>query len=163
MDRAFKVDSRSASCLDRVAFLKVDGPLKVTRDMAERVSGKNFQYEELRVVAGTVLSDRETVIVDRAMLEAADQGLGVSDCETVRFAGDVTADLIRERLVTLSDCENVFCTQEQYAALTVLCKDVENLAPCADPLTASTEKDEDREDKDDGRIVTRIHTDWYEM
>ena len=62
--------------------------------------------------------------MDRSLLEEAREGLSIADCVTVRFREDVPAELIRERLLSISDCASVVCTPEQRAAVEMVAQDV---------------------------------------
>ena len=81
-------------------------------------------YNRLRVVAGTLVSGKANVIVDRAMLEAAEDGLSLFDCVNVTFREDVPAGLIQERLADLEDCVTVTCSLEQRTAVELAVHDV---------------------------------------
>ena len=93
--------------------------------LAERVRAMPaLRYEELRVTGGRTLSARSAVTLDRALLEGAEDGLSVEDCGKVILAGDVPAQLIRERVVSIRDCGKVICTAEQRPAVEECCSDV---------------------------------------
>ena len=67
-----------------------------------------------------------------AALEQAEDGLSVNGCVNVSFDPDVPAGLIRERLVSLTDCVTVTCTPEQRAAIEPVAKDVTELGAGTD-------------------------------
>lgn len=118
------VDGDSGNCLGRVRCLRINGDALVTRDQMDAFLAMGAEYDQLRIVAGRLLRDKLSVTVDRAMLEQATEGVGVIDCVNVKIHGDVPPQLLRERLLTLSDCVNVSCTPEQRAALELVASDV---------------------------------------
>ena len=61
--------------------------------------------------------------MDKALLEKYEDGILVTDCAMVHIAKDVPGDLILERL-SIADCAQVFCTEEQEAAVGAVAKDV---------------------------------------
>ena len=58
-----------------------------------------------------------------------EDGLSVRDCVNVRFDPDVPADLIRERLVSVTDCVHVICTEDQRPAIEAVAADVVHMGP----------------------------------
>ena len=92
-------------------------------------------------MGGTLLIDRVNVTVSRAALEQAEDGLSVRDCVNVRFDPDVPADLIRERLVSLTDCVTVTCTPEQRAAIEAVARDVTDLGAGMDRIDPADAED----------------------
>ena len=114
----------SAPWLGQVSYLHVTGDLLVARGLAEAVQAIHPVYRRLRVVAGTLVSGKTAVTVDRAMLEAAEDGLSLFDCVNVTFREDIPAGLLQERLAGLEDCVNVTCTPEQRAAVEMAAHDV---------------------------------------
>lgn len=118
------VNTASAPWLEQVEYLYINGEARVTRTQLDAFGRIDAAYEKLRIAAGTVLSDRPNVKVGRAMLEQAAEGLQLIDCVNVKFDRDVPPELLRERLVALDDCVNVFCTEEQRPAVELAANDV---------------------------------------
>lgn len=118
------VNKDSAPWLEQVSFLHINGDLLVTEEMSAAVQAVDASYNSLRLVAGTLLADKLSVTVDRAMLEQATDGLSLTDCINVKFHKDVPPELIRERLISLTDCVNVSCTEEQRSAIELVANDV---------------------------------------
>ena len=58
------------------------------------------------------------------MLESAADGVSLTDCVTVQLQPDVDAELIRQRLVSVVDCVNVLCTDEQRSAVELTAENV---------------------------------------
>lgn len=114
----------SAPWLEQVSYLHVTGDLLVARELVDALKAIHPVYNRLRVVAGTLVSGKANVIVDRAMLEAAEDGLSLFDCVNVTFREDVPAGLIQERLADLEDCVNVTCSLEQRTAVELAAHDV---------------------------------------
>lgn len=118
------INRDSAPWLEQISFLHVNGDLLATKDSAASLQAIDLSYNTLRIVAGTLLSDKLNVTVDRAMLEQAPEGLSLTDCVNVKFHKDVPPELIRERLLSLTDCVNVSCTEEQRGAIELVAEDV---------------------------------------
>lgn len=130
VDGDLTVSRDSVSLLGQISYLRVN-ELKVPRGLEEKVreslKNLNADYGKFRTVAGTVLNDKLHVKVDRAMLEQAEDGLAITDCVNVKFAKDVPADLIRERLISITDCVDVHCTPAQRSAIEMVAEDVVSL------------------------------------
>ena len=121
------VNKDSAPWLAQVSYLRVNGDLLVTKDLANAVHAIDAAYDAIRIVAGTILSDKISVTVDRAMLEQAEDGLSLTDCVNVKFHKDVPPELIRERLISLTDCVNVSCTEAQRGVIELAAEDVAHI------------------------------------
>lgn len=147
------VNSASASCLDQVSYLRVNGSLLVTKDMEKAVKELHPIYNDLLIQGGVQLCDRGSVLIDRLMLEGAENGLSVQDCAKVEFCADVPPELIRERLVALRDCCDVICTEEQRSAVELVSEDVCRIGP------ARPEADQEEADPD----VTSVNAATYQF
>ena len=121
------IPRNGVSLLAQLSYLRT-GDLRVPRGLEATVKDAladlDADYEKIRTVAGTVLADKTHVKVDRAMLEQAEDGLGITDCVNVKFAKDVPAGLLRERLISVTDCVNLYCTPEQRSAIELVAEDV---------------------------------------
>ena len=121
------IPRNSLPLLGQLTYLRASElgvPRGLEAAVRDALADLDADYETIRTVAGTVLNDKIHVKVDRAMLEQAEDGLGLTDCVDVKFAKDVPAELIRARLVSLTDCVNVRCTPEQRAAIELVAEDV---------------------------------------
>ena len=118
------VDGDSALWLEKVSYLRVNGSVRVTKKLYDDFLATGAIYDELKIVAGKLIQDKLSLTVDRSLLEEAREGLSIADCVTVRFREDVPAELIRERLLSISDCASVVCTPEQRAAVEMVAQDV---------------------------------------
>ena len=130
-----------APLLKQISYLRVEGTLLAARGLEDAVHSLDAVYESLCVVGGTLLIDRVNVTVSRAALEQAEDGLSVRDCVNARFDPDVPADLIRERLVSLTDCVTVTCTPEQRAAIEAVARDVTDLGAGMDRIDPADAED----------------------
>lgn len=124
LDGDLTVNRDSAPWLAQVEYLKVAGDAKVVRSLVEEFRRLNATCGRLCPTAGTVLADRLQVKVDAAMLAAAADGLQLEDCVNVTFAPDATPELLREKLVAVTDCVNVTCTPAQRTAIDAVAQDV---------------------------------------
>lgn len=144
------VTRASASCLERVSYLRVGGDLLVTKGMEAAVMECAPIYGRLLVLGGVHLCDRDGVVIDRPLLESAEDGLSVKDCGRVEFSEDVPPELIRERLVALRDCGDIICTEVQRAAVQMTAEDVGRIGPACP-------------EEEDGEDVTSINAATYQF
>lgn len=155
IDGNLTVNRDSASLLEQIEYLRVDGNIKTVRSMRDQVAAlTTFYYDKLVVVAGQVISDVASLPVTRALLEQARDGLSIEDCTNVAFDEDVEPELIREKLVSLSDCAAVLCNKEQQAVLTLIAEDVAYMGSRED----ATPQDEDGEAEDENEVKINCAT-----
>lgn len=114
----------SAPLLERFTFLQVSGDILASREAAKALGTTDAVYGGLKIVGGTLLEDRASVTVDRALLEAAEDGLSFIGCAQVHVQEDVPPELLQERVVSLSGCAAVMCSTEQRAVLELVSEDV---------------------------------------
>lgn len=114
----------SAPWLEQVSFLRVNGDILAPRSLSEAASAAAASYHQLRIVGSRLIRDKVSVTVDRAMLTSAGDGVTLADCVEVHFRPDVEPELIRQRLVSVVDCVNVVCTDEQRSAVELVSEDV---------------------------------------
>lgn len=143
IDGDLTVDKDSAPWLEKVEYLRVDGDIVVVRSMEDRIAAMGAIYDELKVVAGSRIEEKASLTVTRALLEQAEDGLAVSDCEKVVIQEDVPVELIRERLMELSECAVVVCTAEQQPILEMIAEEVAYLGPDAEAQSQQKKTPED--------------------
>lgn len=143
IDGDLTVNGDSAAALDQVSYLRVDGGLLVSKSMKDRVLGMDLIYDELHIVGSTLINDRHTVAVSAAMLEDAEDGVSVIGCAEVVFAGDITPALLKEKLVSLTDCAHVSCSEEQRPVIEAIAQDVAHISCGGEEEEEETEQDED--------------------
>ena len=116
----------------------------------------DMAYDRLRVVGGLLISGRVRAEITASLLADAEEGVSLMDCANVAFAGDVTPELLKEKLVSLSDCAAVICAdKEQKSVAEALAEDVAS-------FVLAGEKEEEDEDEDDGDDDTvKINADTY--
>lgn len=154
IDGSLIVDPDSEALLDQVSYLKVDGDLLVCRSLKDRVMAMDIEYDELRVVGGVLITDRNQAEISAAMLENAADGVSVQDCATVLIAEDIAPELLREKLVSIADCAAVQCTPEQRPVIEELARDVAY-------ITCGNLEEEAGEDEDEDEAVVRINAATY--
>lgn len=138
------VNKKSGGVLDAFNFLKVNGDLRVTKSASDLAAKVKAEYNELKIVADKVIAERDSLTVDRALLESVDS-LSIAECERVEFADDVSPELIREKLVKLVECELVVCTKEQRAPIELAAVEVERICePGQEPKKEAGENEEVR-------------------
>lgn len=144
----------SASVLDQIAYLQVKGNLRVCRSLKDRVLEMDLAYDALLVVGGLLLCDRPSLELTAGLLSGAEDGVSILDCANVTISADVTPELLREKLVSVTDCASVSCaTREQMDVVEPLARDVAS-------ISLSGQEDEDEEDGGDEDAV-RINAAFY--
>ena len=149
------INPDSAPLLEQVSFLRVRGNLSVCRGLKDQALDMDIDYDYLTVVGGVLISGRPQLEVSAALLESAEDGVSVTDCAQVDIAEDVTAELLREKLVSISDCAIVHCTREQRPAIEELAQDVAQIT-CGD----CAEKEE-KKDKEEEKNTVEINGGYY--
>lgn len=144
----------SASVLDQIAYLQVKGNLRVCRSLKDRVLEMDLAYDALLVVGGLLLCDRPSLELTAGLLSGAEDGVSILDCANVTISADVTPELLREKLVSVTDCASVSCaTREQMDVVEPLARDVAS-------ISLSGQEDEDEEDGGDEDTV-KINAAFY--
>ena len=133
------VSAESAPLLE----LHVTDDVLAARGAEAAVQVSCAAYEQLRPVGGTLLWNRTELTVSRAVLEQAETGLSIADCVQVRVEEDVPPALLRERLVSITDCVEVECTPEQGAAMEPAAQDVVQMGPVSQENRAPAPEDEE--------------------
>lgn len=146
---------RDGAWLDGLSYLRVGGCLQIARGLEKRVRALGAVCGDREIVGGTQLSGRDTVLLTRAMLERAENGLEISRCDLVTVADDVDAALLRRQLVRIRDCDCVVCTDEQREAIEPVAENVGAFRPDAESDAQADETDED--DADTVRINTATY------
>lgn len=95
--------------------LIVNGTLRVPEKMAEVFSKGKIKYKKLQLVKGLVLEDRESVVVDMAMLNENEDGITLLRCAAVNLHQEIPAEILKEKL-QMVECGYVVCSQEQKPA-----------------------------------------------
>ena len=129
------VESDAAEVLPKIEYLYVNGQAKVPADLVDAFEEIDAQYDELKVVRawGKIIEDQTRVKVDRALLEKYPTGVLVTDCVQVKLAADLTPEMIMDRL-SLADCVQVYCTEEQEAAVGAVAEGVVSINPAGDDM-----------------------------
>ena len=129
------VESDAAEVLPKIEYLYVTGQAKVPADLVDAFEEIDAQYDELKVVRawGKIIEDQTRVKVDRALLEKYPTGVLVTDCVQVKLAADLTPEMIMDRL-SLADCVQVYCTEEQEAAVGAVAEGVVSINPAGDDM-----------------------------
>lgn len=149
------ITTDSASLLDQVSFLRVNGDLLVSRNMKDQVLAMDLECDNLYVVGSVLISDRAKAEISAAMMEAAEDGLSVVNCAHVSISADVSPELLREKLVSIIGCASVSCaSKEQSDVVAMLTKDVASLSLDGQ----ENEDDEPADDEDAIKINTASYT-----
>ena len=138
-----EITAESAPWLEKIEYLRVNGDIEVVRSMQEKLAAVNAIYEELEVVSGKRIVDKPKLTVTASLLERAEDGLDIIDCDEVTFQEDITPELIQEKLMRLIDCARVVCTEAQLPVLELVAADVGKLGPDSGQEEEEEESDED--------------------
>lgn len=145
IDGSLSVTPDSASVLDQISFLRVNGNLRVCRSLRDRALELDLTYDKLRVVGDLLICDRPALELTAGLLAEAEGGVSIIDCANVTIAADVTPELLKGQLVSIADCV-VFCAgKEQMDVIQALAEDsaVSLLVEAEEELANDEEEDED--------------------
>ena len=112
---------RSKEVLER---LIVKGTLSIHKEQMEVFERMDVEYDELEI-----LDDRRTITnvlrakIDRALLEACEEGVRVVNSAKVVLDEDVDSALILDKL-RLVNCAKVSCSEEQESAVAAVATNV---------------------------------------
>ncbi len=122
------VEEDAADVLPEIEYLYVNGDVKLPEALTDAFEDIDAHYDELLIQkkTGKIIEDHVRATVDKALLEKYADGILVTDCATVHIAKDVPSELILERL-TIADCAQVYCSEEQEAAVCAISKDVASI------------------------------------
>ncbi len=122
------VEEDAIDIFPEIEYLYVNGDVKVPEALADAFEDVDAHYDELviRKKTGKIIEDHVRATVDKALLEKYADGILVTDCAMVHIAKDVPSELILERL-TIADCAQVYCSEEQEAAVSAISKDVASI------------------------------------
>lgn len=153
VDGRLSVTPDSAYVLDQVAYLRVNGNLRVCRSLKDRVLEMDMTYDKLRVVGGVLICDRPALEITASLLSDAEDGVSIVDCANVTIAEDVTPELLKEQLVSITD-SIVFCAnKEQMSVVQALAVD------CS--VSYLTDADEDEEEAPEDENTVKINAAVY--
>lgn len=143
----------AAELLDQVSCLTVKGTLWVCRGLRDRVLELDASYGELRVVGGVLIRERASLELTAGLLADAADGVSITECANVTIAADVTPELLRTQLVSISE-SIVFCaSQEQMDALQPLAEE------CAISFLSDAEDSGEKESGDEDAV--KINAAFY--
>lgn len=122
------VEDDAADVFPEIEYLYVNGDVKVPEALSDAFEEIDAHYDELIIKkkTGKIIEDKVRATVDKALLEKYEDGILVTDCATVHIAKDVSPELILERL-TIADCAQVYCTEQQEAAVSAVSRDVASI------------------------------------
>lgn len=148
IDGRLTIGSDAAAVLDQVSYLQISDNLRVCRSLKDRVLEMDLTYDKLRVVGGVLICDRPALEVTASLLADAEDGVSIMDCANVTIAEDVTPELLKAQLVSITD-SIVFCaSKEQMSIVQALAVD-----SAVSYLEPSEEDGEDEDDAEDENIV----------
>lgn len=130
------VESDAAEVLPKIEYLYVNGAAKVPADLVDAFEEIDAHYDELKIVRnwGKIIEDNVRIKVDASLLDKYPTGVLVTDCVMVKIDKDLAPELIMERL-NITDCAQVFCTEEQEAAVSAISEDVASIGAMGDAMS----------------------------
>lgn len=117
------IKSDSGPWLERLSFLYVNGDILTVRSQAEALRRLKPRCDNVQIIGGLLFENSQNLAIHRTTLEEATDGLSLSGCVGVTFDEDIPAELLRERLVTVSGCVNIQCTPAQRTVIESIAKD----------------------------------------
>jgi hypothetical protein len=119
------VPAGSRQALEKIEYLGVNGDVLLSEELEELFFEKCKLYSEVKPLPkGVTVSDKPILKVDAAMLQQCEEGLNIRNCAAVKFAGDVTPELIEKYLISIEDCAFVSCPEGLQSAIELVAKDV---------------------------------------
>lgn len=153
IDGRLTIGSDAATVLDQVSYLHISDNLRVCRSLKDRVLEMDLTYDKLRVIGGVLICDRPALELTAALLSDAEDGVSIVDCANVTIAEDVTPELLKEQLVSITDSV-VFCAnKEQMSVVQALAVD------CS--VSYLTDADEDGEEAPEDENTVKINAATY--
>lgn len=153
IDGRLTIGSDAAAVLDQVSYLQISDNLRVCRSLKDRVLEMDLTYDKLRVIGGVLICDRPALELTAALLSDAEDGVSIVDCANVTIAEDVTPELLKEQLVSITDSV-VFCAnKEQMSVVQALAVD------CS--VSYLTDADEDEEEAPEDENTVKINAATY--
>ena len=147
------IGSDAAAVLDQVSYLQISDNLRVCRSLKDRVLEMDLTYDKLPVAGGLLTCDRPALEVTTSLLSDAEDGVSIVDCANVTIAEDVTPELLKEQLVSITDSV-VFCAnKEQMSVVQALAVD------CS--VSYLTDADEDEEEAPEDENTVKINAATY--
>lgn len=117
------VSEKDGESLRELEYLHIQGDVRVAGCWKDLLLEKAEISGSVRVVKGRCIGDMPKVRISKAMLEREKEGIRVEDCAVVRLDGDISSDLILDKL-TIVDCTAVTCSPEQEGAVAMIAEDV---------------------------------------
>lgn len=153
IDGRLTIGPDAAAVLDQVSYLQISDNLRVCRSLKDRVLEMDLTYDKLRVIGGVLICDRPALELTAALLSDAEDGVSIVDCANVTIAEDVTPELLKEQLVSITDSV-VFCAnKEQMSVVQALAVD------CS--VSYLTDADEDEEEAPEDENTVKINAATY--
>lgn len=117
-------DSREA--LERIEQLEVTGTVRLSEELQDlffakcRKHGEIIYYKNL----GTRITERPYVTITKALLEAHPEGISIHECAQVTIQDDIPSELVQQRILSISECACLTCSQEIQSLLLPVIEDV---------------------------------------
>ncbi len=109
VDGNLSIDNDDGS-LAKVEALQVQGHVRLIQALEEAFYAKCHDFGGMRIIGvGKLLADRPQITVTTALLDECTQGIWLADCAMVTIADDVPLDLLRQRLLGITDCSMINC------------------------------------------------------
>ncbi len=148
----------SSLLLPKLEYIGAAGCIRLLADQVEAFHKIKSQYTELKVIKGKIFDGEIKVVLDRALLEVAPEGIYLNECINVMIAEDITPELILEKL-QMDSCINIACHKDQQSAVYAVGNNLKN-------VKTSDEKEAREEQKKEELVSGRntcINADYYTL
>ena len=113
--------------LGQLEGLQVAGSIKLPEALLNAFASLNSKHQKLIIHKGLLITERNNLTINQALIDQNPEGLTVEDCGIVTLNADVSAQEILDKL-TLRDCGAITCHPHQEAALIQVSSDIGSIS-----------------------------------
>lgn len=134
IDGSLLLPPESREALEKVNQLEVSGTVTLSEELQNiffakcRKHGEIIYYKHL----GTRIAEHPNVTITRGLLEAHPEGISINECAQVMIPHDVPAELVQQRILSISECAYLICSQEVQSLLMPVIEDVAEIRDSSD-------------------------------
>lgn len=130
IDGSLLLPPDSQEALEKIQGLETTGSVTLSEEVQELFFSKCRKHGEIIYYKnqGTQISERPSVTITKALLEAHPEGISISECAHVTIQDDVPAELAQQRILSISECACLTCSQEVEALLLPIIEEVAEIS-----------------------------------